>query len=888
MLIDGNSLTYRAFFALPPDMATSSGQVTNAVFGFTSMLLNLVRDHRPDQVVVMFDLKEPTFRHQRLESYKANREKTPDVLVQQMGIVREVVDALGLPVVTRVGFEADDVIATLATQAAAASTDVIIVTGDRDSYQLVQDPHVRVLYNKRGVSDYALYDEAGIEERTGVKPDQYVWYAALRGDPSDNLPGVPGVGEKTAAKLVTTYGDLDGIFEHLDEQTPKLRQNLTENEFQARTNAELMALVRDVPLEVGLAELQQAPVDTDAVLELFRSLEFPSLVPRLGDAFPDLFGAVETPDAVVVEAELSVPDTDAALRAALVAAAGRPTVAVAGEWDGTPGRSELLGLAVVADPSTGEATWVAARQFGAVADELAAVLSGRAEVVGHDVKPLLRSLLGADLDLTRLTLDTKLAAYLLDPADTDYSLDALLQKHLGAELAKSEAEATGQLDLGLDDGGTPTGTEAARSALAAALLAPRLLESLEAQGLADLNRRIEVPLVRVLARMEHVGIGVDVSVLEQLRTELTAECETERAAVIEAAGEEFNVNSPKQLGPILFEKLGLTPGKKTKTGYSTDQATLEKIRHEHPVVEHLLRFREVEKLRSTYGEGLIAEVAPDGRIHATFNQTVARTGRLSSDAPNLHNIPVRSEEGRKFRKAFVPAPGYEFLVADYNQIELRCIAHLSDDPGLVGAFTAGEDIHSSTAARIFGVDPADVSVDQRSKSKMVSYGLAYGMEAYGLGQRLGIPTGEAQTILDAYFTAFPSVKEFMERTVAEARERGYTETVFGRRRRIPELSSGQRNIRMMGERQAMNAPIQGLAADIFKVALVHLDALVDDRGLQSRVVLQVHDEVIVEVAEGELDAATDVVREAMSGAFDLRVPLEINLSHGTSWAAAKG
>ena len=358
MLIDGNSLTYRAFFALPPDMATSSGQVTNAVFGFTSMLLNLVRDHRPDQVVVMFDLKEPTFRHQRLESYKANREKTPDVLVQQMGIVREVVDALGLPVVTRVGFEADDVIATLATQAAAASTDVIIVTGDRDSYQLVQDPHVRVLYNKRGVSDYALYDEAGIRERTGVAPDQYVWYAALRGDPSDNLPGVPGVGEKTAAKLVTTYGDLDGIFEHLDEQTPKLRQNLTEHEFQARTNAELMALVRDVPLEVGLADLQQADVDTGAVLELFRSLEFPSLVPRLGEAFPDLFGTVEAAPAVVVEAELTAPGTDAALRAALVAAAGRPTVAVAGEWDGTPGRSALLGLAVVADPSTAEAVWV--------------------------------------------------------------------------------------------------------------------------------------------------------------------------------------------------------------------------------------------------------------------------------------------------------------------------------------------------------------------------------------------------------------------------------------------------------------------------------------------------------------------------------------------------
>jgi DNA polymerase-1 len=377
-------------------------------------------------------------------------------------------------------------------------------------------------------------------------------------------------------------------------------------------------------------------------------------------------------------------------------------------------------------------------------------------------------------------------------------------------------------------------------------------------------------------------------VLRKLNDELTAECESERAAIVAEAGDKFNVNSTPQLRTILFVMLGLTPQKKTKTGYSTDQSTLEKLQGEHPIIEHLLRYREVEKLRSTYGEGLLAEVAPDGRIHATFNQTVARTGRLSSDAPNLHNIPVRSEEGKRFREAFVPAPGYEFLVADYNQIELRVIAHLAEDPGLIEAFTAGEDIHNTTAARVFGVDPGSVSTEQRSKAKMVSYGLAYGMEAYGLGQRLNIPTGEAQEILDAYFVAFPSVKAFMERTVAEARDRGYTETVFGRRRKIPELSSGQRNVRMAGERQAMNAPIQGLAADIFKVALVRLDAALQDRGLDSRLILQVHDEVLVEVPPAERDPAEVAVRFAMTGAFDLRVPLEVNLSHGPSWAAAKG
>ena len=518
------------------------------------------------------------------------------------------------------------------------------------------------------------------------------------------------------------------------------------------------------------------------------------------------------------------------------------------------------------------------------------VLCGDPAVVGHDVKPLIRSLLGLGLDLTRLTLDTKLAAYLLDPADTAYSLVDLLRRHTGMELAGAESAGDGatQGQLDLDGTAVAESQRVAREALAVARVAAPLIESLDAHGLTSLNETIEVPLVRVLARMEHVGVGVDVDVLRALNASLTEECETERAAIVAAAGEEFNVNSPPQLRTVLFERLGLTPQKKTKTGYSTDQATLEKLQGEHPIIDHLLRYREVEKLRSTYGEGLLAEVAADGRIHATFNQTVARTGRLSSDAPNLHNIPVRSEEGRRFREAFVPAAGHELLVADYNQIELRVIAHLAQDPGLIEAFRTGQDIHTTTAARVFDVDPTDVTVEQRSKAKMVSYGLAYGMEAYGLGQRLNIPTADAQVILDAYFAAFPSVKEFMERTVAEARDRGYTETVFGRRRRIPELSSGQRNVRMAGERQAMNAPIQGLAADIFKVALVRLDRAIDERGLGSRLILQVHDEVLVEVPDGELDDAVDVVTHAMSGAFDLSVPLAVNLSHGSSWAAAKG
>jgi len=885
MLIDGNSLTYRAFFALPTDMATASGQVTNATFGFTSMLINLVRDHHPDLLAVTFDRPEPTFRHRMVDTYKANREAAPDILRQQMGLVRQVVDTLRIPVVEQPGFEADDVIATLATRAAAEGIRTIIVTGDRDSYQLVSDPDVAVLYNKRGVSDYALYDEAGIVARTGVRPDQYVDYAALRGDPSDNLPGVPGVGEKTAAKLVTTYGGLDGIFAHVDEQTPKLRQNLVDHEAQARSNLEMMRLVRDVPLDVGPAELVQGDFDRAEVDDLFKFLEFSSLLGRLGDAFGERAGGLGAPERPVVEAEVTpVAAPDAAELLERLADAGAPLV-LAGAWEGAAGRTPLEGLAVVTDAQLGEVAWLDAAAMAAAHDRLAAVVDG-AGFVAHDAKALLRSFLATGLPCPTPVLDTKLAAYLLDPAEVRYEVADLLERYCGAELATGSDVPSGQLDFG-GEVESPSAAPA-RAALGTAMLAATLTEAVEAQGLRSLLESVELPLVAVLARMEHLGVAVDTAELRALHARLTAECDRLRAEVVAAAGHEFNVNSTPQLRTVLFDELGLSPQKKTKTGYSTDAQSLEKLRGQHPIVDHLLAYREVEKLRSTYGEGLLAEVGPDGRIHATFHQTVARTGRLSSDAPNLHNIPVRSEEGRQFRRAFVAAPGFELLVADYNQIELRCIAHLAEDPGLIEAFTTGADIHNQTAARVFGVEPTEVTIDQRSKAKMVSYGLAYGMEAYGLGQRLNIATGEAQEILDAYFAAFPAVKDYMERTVAEARERGYTETLFGRRRRIPELSSGQRNVRMAGERQAMNAGIQGLAADIFKVALVRLDSALRDGGHRSRLILQVHDEVICEVPPDEHDQAGALVVDVMRGAFEMRVPLEVNLAFGPTWADAKG
>jgi DNA polymerase-1 len=890
MLVDGNSLTYRAYHALPTDITLASGQVTNAVFGFTSMLLNLVRDHKPDSVIVAFDRPEPTFRHEAITDYKAGRVAAPDILRQQMGLVREVVETLRLPIVEIPGYEADDVIATLATRARDAGDEVLIVTGDRDVYQLVEDPLVKVLYNRRGVSDYALYDEAGIHERTGVTPALYPQYAALRGDPSDNLPGVPGVGEKTAAKLITTYGGLDGIFAHLDEQTPKLRQNLAEHEGRVRQNAEVMVLVRDVDLDVTDEQLRMEPFDPEAVRRLFDFLEFRTLHERLTEAFgDDLAGPTPT----AAEIETVVDDvTSAAEAAALLTrlAADTPPLPVAASWAGAEGRSPLEGVAVVTDGDAGRVAWLPA----ALLDDPAVVTAlrglvgaGGRPLAAHGAKPLMRALLAADVDVGTLALDTMLAAYLLDPAESRYLLSDLLLRYANLRLPAAAGPAEGQLDL--DAGAVPPSAEAAARAHAVSRLVDPLLGALDAQGLRRLNDDVEVPLVRVLAKMEHAGVGVDVAELKHLNDTLAAECTELTAQIWEDAGEQFNVNSTVKLREILFDTLRLQPQKKTQKGtaYSTDAASLERLVGQHPIVEHLLRYREVEKLRSTYGEGLLSEVGPDGRIHATFNQTVARTGRLSSDQPNLHNIPVRSEVGRTFRRAFVPAPGCELLVADYNQIELRCIAHLAEDPGLIAAFESGTDIHTATAARIFGVDPLAVTIEQRSKAKMVSYGLAYGMQAYGLAQRLNIPVDEAAQILHAYFEAFPAVKEYMDRTVAEARERGYTETLFGRRRPIPELAARNYRVREAGERQAMNAGIQGLAADIFKVALVELDRALEGENLGSRIILQVHDEVLLEVPPGEHDRAVELTRSTMAGACQLRVPLEVNLAFGPTWADAK-
>ena len=898
MLIDGNSLLYRAFFALPTTLATASGQVTNAIFGFTSMLINLIKDHSPDQLVASFDRPEPNFRHGLVDHYKAGRAETPDILRQQMGLTRQLIETLHIPMIDAPGFEADDVIATLATKSAAAGNEVIIVTGDRDTYQLVQDPLIRVLYNLRGVKDYVLYDEAGIQKKTGVTPRSYPEYAALRGDPSDNLPGVPGVGEKTAAKLITTYGDIDGIYAHLDELSPKLRQSLTDSETQVRANASVTPLVRDIDVDIDPEAAAIGGWDLEELRRLFDFLEFrtvdrrPGSAPPLWDRFLEATSeatgespATPTTGSIQVEVE-SVEDAGLAAKLFDEWRSSGAHLALAGGWDGAEGRSEFLGLAFVVLPA-GDPTSVIWVPADVLDDRLQRLLSeDQVRVSAHDAKALMRGLMARRVAFTNLQLDTAIAAYLVDPAGDQYLLEDLAARYAGLELRAPDAPPPGQLDL--TGAGEDRSGDAARRAAAVGRLCEPLSAALEARGMSKLYDEVERPLVAVLAKMEDAGVRVDVPSLRHLADQLATEARELDAEIQELAGVQFQVNSTQQLREVLFDKLGLPPQKKTKTGWSTDAQTLEKLHGQHPIIDALQRYREVEKLRSTYGESLLAEVGQDGRIHATFNQTVARTGRLSSDQPNLHNIPIRSEAGRLFRRCFVPAEGCRFLVADYNQIELRVIAHLAEDPALIEAFRTETDIHNVTAARIYGVDPADVTIAMRSKAKMVSYGLAYGMEAFGLAQRLNIPVEEAATILKAYWEGFPAVRTYMDSVVKAARDKGYTETLFGRRRLIPELQSNQYNVRAAGERQAMNAGIQGLAADIFKVALVRLDARLSQGGLSSRLVLQVHDEVIVEVPPEEAEGASDAVMDAMCGAAELRVPLTVNLAWGDNWADAKG
>jgi DNA polymerase-1 len=861
-LLDGNSIAYRAFYALPPDLATTSGQITNAAYGFTRMLIKLLGDHHPDAVAVAWDVSRKTFRSTEYPLYKAQREAAPDAFKSQLPLIDEVLDALSMKQLRFEGYEADDLIASLSVRAIAAGWTVLLVTGDRDAFQLI-DPQLKVLYTRRGITDVVVADAAYVFDRYGIRPYQYVEYAALRGDTSDNLPGVPGVGEKTASKLVADYGTLDNLYQHLDEQTPRLRQNLAEHREQVFLNRKLMSLVRDLDLDLSLEDLMQGEWDRDRAKELFQSLEFYSLWEDLLEVQPDFKGA---PAEAVLDVEWHLarhplPPTDTLVIQAV---------------------GDLWGVMVQSEPGEALAVPLDAIDLvrAVVADEAVAKMV-------HDGKALIRILLAHGIVLGGLAFDSALAAYILNPATREYGLNEVAARYLKVEVDSVDAgEASPQGMLDFSEG--PDLAGAARRLEAVGRLSRRLRDELAARDELELFQRFELPLVPVLARMEHAGIGVDREYLEEMGADLRNRLSELERRIHQEAGEPFNVNSTNQLREVLYQRLALPVLKKTSTGApSTDASVLEKLAESHPIVSHLLQYRELEKLRSTYVDGYLPLITPEGRIHTSFNQMAATTGRLSSDTPNLQNIPVRSEIGKTVRRAFIPRPGWTFLVADYSQIELRVLAHMSLDPGLVEAFTSDTDVHTATAARVFKVTPELVTQEMRRRAKTINFGLLYGMEAFGLADRLQISRDEARQHIDEYFAQFPQVKSFMDGVVTQARNHGYTTTLFGRRRYLPELKSDNFRIRQMGERMALNAPVQGTAADIIKRAMIDLDGQLTIRGMATTLLLQVHDELILEAPPEELEAATALTRETMEGVVELAVPLKVDTDTGANLAEVK-
>jgi DNA polymerase I len=887
-------MAYRAFFALPDTLVTSSGQVTNAVYGFTSMLTNLLRDEQPTHVAVAFDAGRVTFRTERFAEYKGNRDATPEVFRGQVPLIKEVLEALRIPTLQREGIEADDILATLARQGAEAGMDVLICSGDRDSLQLVT-ADVTVLYPKRGVSDLVRMTPQAVADKYGVPPEQYPDLAALVGESSDNLPGVDGVGPKTAAKWVTTYGGLEALLEHVDELKGKTAQNLREAVDQVRLNRELNALLTDVDLPLAPPDLELAGFDREAVHRVSDTLQFGTLRDRLLAADPA--GEDETPtEATGMDVEV-VRLPPGGLGAWLAGRRDR-TLGVDVTGTATPGSSDAWEVAVAtgaADAPAGEAaggTAVVVDLADVAGDDERALAAWLADPAApkavHGAKTAWHMLAGRGLELAGVAFDTELAAYLCYPDQRGYDLGDLAVRHLGRELTVAAPEgAQGALDLSLDEGSDddPRARQAAVRASAVADLVGALGAQLADRGAAALLTDLELPLAGVLARMESVGIAADVDYLAELERGFASAGADAAAEAYDVIGRQVNLGSPKQLQEVLFDQLGMPKTKKIKTGYTTDAASLQDlyVKTQHPFLEHLLAHRDVTRLRSTV-EGLLKAVEPDGRIHTTFQQTIAATGRLSSTDPNLQNIPIRTEEGRRIRRAFRVGEGYEsLLTADYSQIEMRIMAHLSGDEGLIEAFRSGEDLHRFVGSRVFQVAPEDVTAQMRSKIKAMSYGLAYGLSAFGLSQQLTIPTSEAQSLMDDYFTRFGGVRDYLTGVVEEARATGYTATILGRRRYLPDLTSDNRQRRQMAERMALNAPIQGSAADIIKLAMLRVQGALTAQGLASRLLLQVHDELVVEVAPGERDAAEEVLRTQMGAAVELAVPLDVSVGVGETW-----
>lgn len=859
LLIDGNSLTYRAFFALPP-MTDAQGRNTNAAYGFTMMLLKLLEEEQPTHMLVAFDASSETFRHDVYQEYKGSREKTPSELREQFPIVRDICEALGIQMMELHRYEADDLIGTLARTLPTDRTR--IVTGDKDLLQLVTDK-VEVLITKRGITDVqCMTEELFAETYGGLKPIQMIDLKGLMGDKSDNIPGIPGIGEKTAVKLISAYGSVEGLYEHVEDLKGKQKEKVIANEELARLSKELATIKVDVPLETTLDDLQIRDVDTQVPYSLFQSLGFKSLTNRFAPVVKE-----EDKEQLNVVTITSLPEdvTDAVLLAEQLRE-DYMEEDIIGFAIATPDTIYVAAPTLVEDPAFRQ--WIESehRKICLDAKQVAFTLRKHGLTLNGYEDLLLAGYL---LNLSGGTTLASIAGH--------YALMAPNEEAVLGKGAKRLAPA--------DDVLHPYLAEKARMI---ELLFPKVREELKANQQYELYETLERPLSGVLAEMEWTGIRVDVATLQSMQADLAGRLTELETLVFEAAGESFNINSPKQLGVILFEKLELPAFKKTKTGYSTAADVLEKLRPLHPVIDHIMLYRELQKLQSTYVEGLQKVIKEDGKIHTRFAQTIAQTGRLSSVNPNLQNIPIRIEEGRKIRKAFVPSEaGWSLYAADYSQIELRVMADMSQDQTLVDAFLHDEDIHTQTASSVFGVEPEDVTGNMRRQAKAVNFGIIYGISDYGLSQNLNITRKEAQSFIDRYFELFPQIKQFMDTAIETARANGFVETLMNRRRNIPDINSKNFNLRGFAERTAINTPIQGSAADIIKKAMLDVHAALQASDLKARLLLQVHDELIFEAPDEELDALQALVKQAMEQTVELSVPLRVDGGAGHTWYETK-
>lgn len=844
LLLDGHSLAYRAFYALPVEnFATSTGQHTNAIYGFASMIINLIRDEKPTHIATAFDVSRKTFRTEKFPEYKANRASTPDEFRSQISFINELLDAFQIPHFELEGYEADDIIATFVDKF-SVDAEILICTGDRDSFQLVKKD-VTVLYPKKGVTELARMTPEAVVEKYGLTPLQYPDFAALRGDPSDNLPSIPGVGEKTATKWIQEFGSLKELIAKVDEVPGKAGVALRTALPSVITNRELTQLRHDLPLAISLNELEWSGIDKAHTTKLFDQLEIKALKDRIKSLYASA-ETVEVPTQNVVVKEVGAKEFLTALKAANQV---------------VPARFSQISISA----SFAEDT-VLVTQIEEVADSVNAFSSWMV----HGAKELIRK--GV---LSQVAIDTEVAAYLLNPGARDLDLESVLRRYIGVELADVQSDL-------FSEGWNPEAPAYMQQ------LWKVLTAELEKHNALQLYQDLEIPTMHALAQMEVVGIGVDTTALKKLHEFFEKEERGSIATAYQSVGHEFNVASPKQLQTVLFEELKLPKTKKIKTGFSTDAESLEWLYEttNHPVLQALLRVREVGKLRTTI-EGLLSAIDSDQRIHSTFQQTTTATGRLSSTDPNLQNIPVRTEEGRKIRDCFVAQkPFVDLLTADYSQIEMRIMAHLSDDKELLEAFRTGEDLHSTVASQVFDVKVSDVDADMRRQIKAMSYGLAYGLSSFGLAQQLDISPGDASTLMAKYFERFGGIQDYLKQVVVKARELGYTETILGRRRYLPDLNHENRQRREIAERMALNAPIQGSAADIIKVAMLNVEHAINQQGLKSRLLLQVHDELIFEVAEGEHQTMEQLVRREMGNAYPLKAPLDVNVGFGKSWDLA--